>query len=54
MSPRVDDIGALTDLGVDELVLVESPPDSPDAVAGWVAALADKWLPPMRVGKLPN
>jgi probable F420-dependent oxidoreductase len=54
VSPQVDDIGALTDLGVDELVLVESPPDSPDAVAGWVAALADKWLPAMRVGKLPD
>ncbi|OBK44331.1 LLM class F420-dependent oxidoreductase [Mycobacterium sp. 1081908.1] len=42
--PGVDDIGALAEAGVDELVLVAAPPDRPDAVAGWVSALADKWI----------
>ncbi|PJE24445.1 MAG: LLM class F420-dependent oxidoreductase [Mycobacterium sp.] len=40
---RVDDVGALAELGVDELVLVETPPDSADAVPGWISALADEW-----------
>jgi probable F420-dependent oxidoreductase len=40
---RVADARALAELGVDELVLVEVPPDDPAAVAGWVAALAAKW-----------
>ena len=35
---------ALAELGVDELVLVEAPPDNPDAASAWVAALADQWL----------
>jgi hypothetical protein len=42
--PSVDDIGALSELGVDELVLVEAPPDGPEAATGWVSALADRWL----------
>lgn len=42
-APRVDDVGALAELGVDELVLVESPPDNADAVPDWVSALADEW-----------
>jgi probable F420-dependent oxidoreductase len=42
-NPRVDDVGALAELGVDELVLVEAPPDDADAVPGWVSALADEW-----------
>jgi len=42
--PSVDDIGALSELGVDELVLVEAPPDRPEAATGWVWALADRWL----------
>jgi probable F420-dependent oxidoreductase len=44
-SPQVDDVGALADLGVDELVLVEAPPVDPGAVPGWVAELADRWMP---------
>lgn len=40
-SPEV--IATLTELGVDELVVVESPPMSPEDVAGWVAALAERW-----------
>jgi probable F420-dependent oxidoreductase len=43
-SPSVGDIGALADLGVDELVLVESPPERPEAAVGWVSALADRWM----------
>ncbi|GAC1401937.1 MAG: LLM class F420-dependent oxidoreductase [Mycobacterium sp.] len=39
----VDDVGPVADLGIDELVVVESPPDHPAAVAGWVSALAEKW-----------
>lgn len=42
-SPRPDDIGALTELGVDELVLVESPPQDAASVTGWIAALAETW-----------
>lgn len=42
--PSVADVGALTDLGIDELVLVESPPDWPEAAAEWVAALAERWM----------
>jgi len=45
-APQVEDVKALAKLGVDELVLVEAPPDNPDAVSGWVAALADRWMPP--------
>ena len=40
---HVADLSALAELGVDELVLVEAPPDDPGAVPGWVAALADRW-----------
>ncbi|UXA08477.1 LLM class F420-dependent oxidoreductase [Mycobacterium sp. SMC-2] len=42
--PSVGDIPALAELGVDELVLVEAPPDRPDAAADWVSALADHWM----------
>jgi probable F420-dependent oxidoreductase len=42
-APRVEDVGALAELGVDELVLVEAPPDTADAVPGWISALADEW-----------
>ena len=42
--PRDSDVGALAELGVDELVLVQTPPDRADAVAGWVTALADRWI----------
>ncbi|MEE6139831.1 LLM class F420-dependent oxidoreductase [Mycobacterium sp. 050128] len=43
-SPRDSDVDALAELGVDELVLVATPPERADAVAGWVAALADRWI----------
>ncbi|MCV7408409.1 LLM class F420-dependent oxidoreductase [Mycobacterium florentinum] len=43
-NPREGDVDVLAELGVDELVLVESPPERSDAVAGWVAALADRWI----------
>ena len=46
--PGVSDIGRLGELGVDELVLLEAPPDQPEAAAEWVSALADRWL-----GRLP-
>ncbi|HEY1441202.1 MAG TPA: LLM class F420-dependent oxidoreductase, partial [Mycobacterium sp.] len=42
--PSVCDIGPLSELGVDELVLVEAPPDRPEAAAEWVSALAERWL----------
>ena len=42
--PGVGDIGPLSKLGVDELVLVEAPPDRPEAAAEWVSALAERWL----------
>jgi probable F420-dependent oxidoreductase len=41
--PSVGDVGPLSELGVDELVLVEAPPDRPEAAAEWVSALADRW-----------
>jgi len=43
-SPEARDVGKLAELGVDELVLVESPPDRPDDAAKWVAELAERWL----------
>jgi len=45
VSPQVEDVSALNDLGVDELVLVEAPPDRPETVPDWVSALADRWAP---------
>jgi probable F420-dependent oxidoreductase len=42
--PSVGDVGALAELGIDELVLVEAPPDRPEAAAAWVSALADRWM----------
>lgn len=43
-SPRVEDCEELAVLGVDELVLVESPPDGAEAAAGWVRELAEQWM----------
>lgn len=43
VSPQVDDVSALAELGIDELVLVESPPEDGGAVAEWIWALAEKW-----------
>jgi probable F420-dependent oxidoreductase len=42
--PRVGDIGALAELGVDEMVLVEAPPDHPREATDWVSGLADQWM----------
>jgi probable F420-dependent oxidoreductase len=39
-----DDLAALEYLGVDEVVVVEAPPDDPDEAAGWVSALAARWV----------
>ncbi len=40
-TPR--DLDGLGQLGVDELVVVEAPPDDPVAAAGWVTGLAARW-----------
>lgn len=44
VDPRPGDVAVLAESGVDELVLVEAPPDHADAAAEWVHALADKWM----------
>ena len=41
--PQIGDLEALVDLGVDELVIVESPPADPGLVPTWVSALAERW-----------
>jgi probable F420-dependent oxidoreductase len=43
-SPSVEDCEELAVLGIDELVLVESPPDGAKAAAGWVRELAEQWM----------
>jgi probable F420-dependent oxidoreductase len=43
-NPGIGDIGALAELGVDELVFVEAPPDRPGTAGDWVSALADQWM----------
>ncbi len=40
-----DDVSVLRGLGVDELVLVQAPPDDPAAAHAWVAGLAARWDP---------
>ena len=42
-SPRPDDLAALADLGIDELVVVEAPPADPRRAADWLTALAERW-----------
>lgn len=44
-SLHVDDVGALAELGVDELVIVAAPPADPGAVPDWTSALAEQWTP---------
>lgn len=41
---KAPDAASLAALGIDELVLVEGPPDDPRAAADWVSALADRWM----------
>jgi probable F420-dependent oxidoreductase len=38
------DAAALAASGIDELVLVEGPPEDASAAADWVRALADRWM----------
>ena len=42
--PKPDDVKALSDLGVDEFVVVDSPPADPAHATEWVHALAARWL----------
>jgi probable F420-dependent oxidoreductase len=42
------DIGALAELGLSELVLVETPPDQPRQVEAWASALAARWSGALR------
>jgi probable F420-dependent oxidoreductase len=44
----VRDVGPLAELGVDELVLVDGPPDDARVAADWVSALADHWISALR------
>jgi alkanesulfonate monooxygenase SsuD/methylene tetrahydromethanopterin reductase-like flavin-dependent oxidoreductase (luciferase family) len=44
----VDHVHQLADLGVDELVVVDGPPQDPAAAADWVSTLADKWMSGVR------
>ncbi len=43
LQPR--DVAPLGTLGIDELVLVEGPPEDAGVAADWVGALADHWMP---------
>lgn len=38
------DVPELSALGVTELVLVDTPPESPDECVDWVDGLADRWI----------
>ncbi|WP_051722110.1 MULTISPECIES: LLM class F420-dependent oxidoreductase [Actinomycetes] len=52
--PDPDQVQALQKLGVDEVVLVESPPSDPAHVAGWVDNLAHRWIPIMPSRTAPS
>ena len=45
---HLSDVGALAELGVDELVLVDGPPEDARVAADWVSALADHWTSVLR------
>lgn len=45
---QIDDAAALADLGVDELVIVEGPPEDADAAVGWISELAEHWFSALR------
>ena len=38
------DVPSLAALGIDELVIVEGPPEDARVAADWVGALADRWI----------
>jgi probable F420-dependent oxidoreductase len=40
---RPGDVAALREIGIDEIVLVQAPPESPDEIARWLAGLASEW-----------
>jgi hypothetical protein len=42
--PEPDDLPALAELGIDEFVVVASPPHDPAAVPDWASDLARRWL----------
>lgn len=46
--PRPDDVTPLQELGVDELVLVASPPGDPADVPDWLADLTQPWPAALR------
>ena len=41
---RPDDVLPLAALGIDELVIVEGPPEDARVAADWVGSLADHWM----------
>jgi probable F420-dependent oxidoreductase len=43
--PRPTDVPELARIGIDELVIVEGPPDDAAAAPGWVGGLARRWMP---------
>jgi probable F420-dependent oxidoreductase len=45
---QVRDVAAMADLGVDELVVVDSPPADARVAADWVSALGDHWISALR------
>jgi probable F420-dependent oxidoreductase len=45
---HIQDVAALSDLGVDELVIVDGPPRDARVATDWVSALADHWLSALR------
>ncbi len=42
--PQPHDLDRLAELGIDELVVVDSPPPDSRAAADWVSALAHRWM----------
>jgi probable F420-dependent oxidoreductase len=42
--PQPNDLAALAELGIDEFVVVASPPDDAAAVPDWASDLARRWL----------
>lgn len=44
-NPRPTDVPELARIGIDELVIVEGPPDDPAAAPDWVGGLARRWMP---------